>query len=321
MAELSSWERKRNRRVSKNAQRLVAFFAEGRQYDDLGDAAPSISAKAMKAEVAASRKRVRVGQTKSNRKRAKPVPIGQRRRSQRKRGGKPDYTGESIEALGDGGLRLARERWKKSSIGSVLILAEDDKRVRILERRDADAGSDGGGDDGGEEPSHEFKVLFLSGAREGEDDWVSAAVIDGARKFRVPKGRGTVQRELSAAELAALGTFDLDGFEAWLHTGDAKTRPSSEANARSVLARVRELVSGAGVHYASWKTPFCAGRPVTMQTNLGELYADACEWDAEPSEGGEGRDKGNGWAIRCVHSFCLSFPALRAVRHQVPLPD
>jgi hypothetical protein len=297
MASLSAWEKKRNRRVLKNAERLKAFFAEGRQYDDLDDTAPSTSARAMKDEVAASRKRARP--SKSPRKRAKKEPTSPPRRSGRKRGAAPDYTGESIEALGDGGLRLARERWKKRAIGSVLILAGDsDDRVRILDRRDADVGSDDGGDDGGGEPSHEYSVLFLSGTREGEDDWVSAAVIDGARKFRTPKGRGTLQRELSAAELAALGTFDLDGFEAWLHAGDAKTRPSSEANARSVLARVRELVSGAGVHYASWETPFCAGRPVTMQTKLGDLYAEACEWDAEPSEGGQGRDKGNGWAIR-----------------------
>ena len=35
-----------------------------------------------------------------------------------------------------------------------------------------------------------------------------------------------------------------------------------------------------------------------MQTDLKALYEEALRWDCPVSEGGQGRDKGNGWAIR-----------------------
>ena len=51
---------------------------------------------------------------------------------------------------------------------------------------------------------------------------------------------------------------------------------------------------------------------VTLNTNLINLQNAAKAWDCESYEGGEGRDKGNGWLIRHpIKKLRLCFPVLR----------
>ena len=177
------------------------------------------------------------------------------------------------------------------------------------------------------EDEFEYRCLYLDGPRAGEEAWESQADIDSARKVREPQPKEprlitsastsvaarsprnnsrvafrraatTPATKLSAKERAALGRFDMTSFAEWLRRGDDIAKPSSEENVRQVTARAADLASGRGVSYKLWSKPFNAGRAVTMQTNFHALMTRAVEWDCDAAFGGQGRDKGNGWAIR-----------------------
>jgi len=173
----------------------------------------------------------------------------------------------------------------------------------------------------GDAAEFEYRCLYLDGPRAGEEEWESQEDIDSARtavqlataagkpvpkKARrctsapAPAATGRHRRsetattkKLDAKERFALGAFDMAGFTDWLRRGDDFVKPSSEANARQVTARVADLVSGRGVAYKRWAKPFNANRGVTMQTNFHALMKRAVAWEFE-----QGRDNGNGWAIR-----------------------
>ena len=77
--------------------------------------------------------------------------------------------------------------------------------------------------------------------------------------------------ELSEEQRAALATFDMDDFEAWMEPDGE--HPISDDNRRQVIRQVTKLVSGEGVHYASpaygWPDDviFRKDEPVTMQSD------------------------------------------------------
>ena len=87
--------------------------------------------------------------------------------------------------------------------------------------------------------------------------------------------------ELSEEQRAALASFDLDDFEAWMEPDGE--HPISDDNRRQVIRQVTKLVSGEGVHYASpqygWPDDviFRKDQPVTMQSDAvpinSELHA------------------------------------------------
>ena len=366
----SVYELKVIKKRTLNAKHLAALTAKAAAYDG----APRMTlAEEMRTTVAERRKRPRPNSGKPRRSRKKPSsPVGPARRSPRTTGAKPQYTGETIASMADGGLRMKTARWKKGAVGSELYFPANiskgwlEERVTIIERRIAGsdrtwdgealhvaknnetprqiakkhgvtvasllklnetsfdgivAGSklkkgtqivvrrsdeEDDDDEEEEEPVYEYLCRYLDGEREGAEAWESQADIDSARPHRASRGGGrggggsrrTAIVPLTSDELEAIGKFDLAGFENWLRTGDDLTKASGDQNVRSVLARVEDLVSGRGVSYRHWDKSFNAGKKVTMQTDLCALFAEAQEWDCDRADGGQGKDLGNGWAIR-----------------------
>jgi hypothetical protein len=88
----------------------------------------------------------------------------------------------------------------------------------------------------------------------------------------------------------------LERFEVWLR-GEV-----SQSNADKTMERVRDLVSGAGVHLKGYGTAF-AGRPISISDDLVELKADAAmQFGAK----GNGRDQG-GWHLNHPIGKMLKF--------------
>jgi len=102
--------------------------------------------------------------------------------------------------------------------------------------------------------------------------------------------------ELSDEQRAALATFNMDEFEAWMEPDGE--HPISDDNRRQVIRQVTKLVSGEGVHYAStsfgWPDDviFRKDEPVTMQSDIGQIIEDARDFENK-----HGRDHGNGWLL------------------------
>lgn len=90
--------------------------------------------------------------------------------------------------------------------------------------------------------------------------------------------------------------INLEEFGRWLqniHVG-SKNLPISQANARSVINRIRDLVSGNGITYKNWP-PGVIFHPqvVALQDDLMAMLADAKAFERR-----YGRDKGNGWLLQ-----------------------
>ena len=92
-------------------------------------------------------------------------------------------------------------------------------------------------------------------------------------------------------------TINMQEFEHWLrnvHRG-AKGGALSEANVRSVMNRVRDLVSGRGVSYKNWPPTikFYVGSKINLTYNFENLLQEAKRFEEK-----HGRDKGNGWLLQ-----------------------
>ena len=90
--------------------------------------------------------------------------------------------------------------------------------------------------------------------------------------------------------------INMDEFSWWIrhiHRG-SNGGLISEANARSVLNRARDLVIGRGITYKNWPTGIMFHpQTVTLKTNFMALLAQAKAFERQ-----HGRDKGNGWLLQ-----------------------
>lgn len=88
----------------------------------------------------------------------------------------------------------------------------------------------------------------------------------------------------------------IEEMKQWLLTvPHGRGKVASEANAKTVLSKVRKLASGSGIHYAGWPEgiTFYKGEKVDLSYDFDTMFEEA-----EQFEETYGKDKGHGWALR-----------------------
>jgi len=111
-------------------------------------------------------------------------------------------------------------------------------------------------------------------------DELSDVMRSGLEEFhRTSSWRVRVFDKLSDEERSALEEFYMDAFKAWMKAdGERPGHEVSDDNRCQVIRQVTKLVSGVGIDYYHHWAPgvvFREGEPVTIQSDLGQIYRDA----------------------------------------------